>query len=310
MISELAPGSHRERPEAAWRSNGSQPVVLELVTIPDLRAWSRAQRSAGRRIGFVPTMGYLHEGHLALVDEARRRADSVVLSIFVNPLQFGPAEDLARYPRDLPRDRALASARGVDALFVPSVEEMYPAGSEVRVSPGPIAERWEGAARPGHFTGVLTVVAKLFHLVEPDLACFGQKDVQQLTLVRRMVRDLDWPVEIVAVPTVREPDGVARSSRNAYLSADDRRRAVVLSRALQAAHRAWSGGETRAPALEARMRQELGTEPTVAVEYISIADAEGLAPVDTADGCTIVAIAARLGGTRLIDNIMLGEGIR
>jgi len=284
--------------------------MLELTTIPDLKSWSRAQRAAGKRIGFVPTMGYLHEGHLALVDEARRRAEAVILSIFVNPLQFGPAEDLARYPRDLPRDRALASARGVDALFVPTVAAMYPPGSEVRLSPGPIAERWEGAARPGHFSGVLTVVAKLLHLVEPDLACFGQKDVQQLTLVRRMVRDLDWPVEIIAVPTVREPDGLALSSRNAYLGVEDRRRAVVLCRALQAAHQTWRGGETRAAALEAKMRQGLGAEPTVAVEYISIADPETLAPVDTADERTVVAIAARIGGTRLIDNIKLGEGIR
>jgi len=284
--------------------------MIELTTIPDLKSWSRAQRAAGKRIGFVPTMGYLHEGHLALVDEARRRAEAVILSIFVNPLQFGPAEDLARYPRDLPRDRALASARGVDALFVPTVAAMYPPGSEVRLSPGPIAERWEGAARPGHFSGVLTVVAKLLHLVEPDLACFGQKDVQQLTLVRRMVRDLDWPVEIIAVPTVREPDGLALSSRNAYLGVEDRRRAVVLCRALQAAHQTWRGGETRAAALEAKMRQELGAEPTVAVEYISIADPETLAPVDTADERTVVAIAARIGGTRLIDNVKLGEGIR
>jgi pantoate--beta-alanine ligase len=284
--------------------------MLEVTTIPELRSWTRSQRAAGRRIGFVPTMGYLHEGHLALVDEARRRADAVILSIFVNPLQFGPSEDLARYPRDLPRDRALASARGVDALFRPDVATMYPPGSEVRLSPGPIAERWEGASRPGHFAGVLTVVAKLFHLVEPDLACFGQKDVQQLTLVRRMVRDLDWPVEIVAVPTVREPDGLALSSRNGYLGAEDRKRAVVLSRALQAAHRAWLGGETRTSALELRMRQELSTEPTVAVEYISITDPEALAPVDTADERTVVAIAGRIGSTRLIDNIKLGEGIR
>jgi len=284
--------------------------MIELTTIPDLKSWSRTQRAAGKRIGFVPTMGYLHEGHLALVDEARRQAEAVILSIFVNPLQFGPREDLGRYPRDLPRDRALALARGVDALFVPTVADMYPPGSEVRLSPGPIAERWEGAARPGHFTGVLTVVAKLFHLVEPDLACFGQKDIQQLTLVRRMVRDLDWPVAIVAVPTVREPDGLALSSRNAYLGAEDRRRAVVLSRALQTAHQAWRGGETRAAGLEGQMRQELGREPAVAVEYISIADPEALAPVDMVDERTVVSIAARVGGTRLIDNIKLGEGIR
>jgi pantoate--beta-alanine ligase len=284
--------------------------MLELTTIPDLKSWIRTQRVAGKRIGFVPTMGFLHEGHLALVDEARRRADAVIMSIFVNPLQFGPAEDLARYPRDLPRDRVLASGRGVDALFVPTAASMYPRGSEIRVAPGPSAERWEGAARPGHFAGVLTVVAKLFHLVEPDLACFGRKDVQQLTLVRHMVRDLDWPVEIVAVPTVREPDGLALSSRNSYLSAADRSRAVVLSRALQAAHQAWSSGERRATAIEERMRRELRTQPEVAVEYISIVEPETLAPVALIDPSTLVAIAARLGGTRLIDNIEISKGIR
>ena len=283
--------------------------MLELTTIPDLKSWRRAQRTAGRRVGLVPTMGYLHEGHLALVDEAKRRADEVILSIFVNPLQFGPTEDLARYPRDLPRDRGLASARGVDVIFVPTVAAMYPPGSEVRVSPGPIAERWEGAARPGHFTGVLTVVAKLFHLVEPDIACFGQKDVQQLTLIRRMVEDLDWPVEIVSVPTVRESDGLALSSRNAYLGVGVRGRATVLSRALQAAHQAWRGGETSARGLELRIRQELAKEPSVTVEYISIADPDALAPVDGVDELTVVSLAARIGGTRLIDNIKLGEGI-
>ncbi|MEO7137572.1 MAG: pantoate--beta-alanine ligase [Gemmatimonadales bacterium] len=283
--------------------------MLELTTIPDLKSWRRAQRTAGRRVGLVPTMGYLHEGHLALVDEAKRRADEVILSIFVNPLQFGPTEDLARYPRDLPRDRGLASARGVDVIFVPTVAAMYPPGSEVRVSPGPIAERWEGAARPGHFTGVLTVVAKLFHLVEPDIACFGQKDVQQLTLIRRMVEDLDWPVEIVSVPTVRESDGLALSSRNAYLGADERGRAGVLSRALQAAHQAWRGGVTSPRGLELRIRQELAKEPSVTVEYISIADPDALAPVNGVDELTVVSLAARIGGTRLIDNIKLGEGI-
>jgi pantoate--beta-alanine ligase len=283
--------------------------MLELTTIPDLRSWTRTQRDAGLRIGLVPTMGYLHEGHLALVDEARHRADAVIMTIFVNPLQFGPNEDLARYPRDLPRDRALASARGVDALFVPPLEVMYPPGSEVRVMPGVTAERWEGAARPGHFTGVLTVVAKLFHLVEPDLACFGQKDIQQLSLVRRMVRDLDWPIEIVTVPTVREADGLALSSRNAYLGAEDRRRAVILSQALLAAHHAWCEGETRAEAIEQRMRLKLKTTPEVTVEYIAIVGPETLAPVTTVDAGTLVAIAGRVGGTRLIDNIVLAKGL-
>jgi pantoate--beta-alanine ligase len=186
---------------------------------------------------------------------------------------------------------------------------MYPAGSEVRVIAGAMAERWEGAARPGHFTGVLTVVAKLFHLTQPDVACFGQKDIQQLTLVRRMVRDLDWPLEIATVRTVREADGLAMSSRNAYLAPADRARAVVLSRALRAAHDGWRTGETRADALEVRMRDELGKEPGVTVEYIAVADPESLAPVQTADDTTIVALAARIGSTRLIDNIVLAQGI-
>ena len=283
--------------------------LLELTTIPDLRQWTGRQRAEGRRIGLVPTMGYLHEGHLALVDEARQRAEAVIMSIFVNPLQFGPTEDLARYPRDLPRDRALAVARGVDALFIPSLEMMYPPGSEVRVVPGPTAARWEGAARPGHFTGVLTVVAKLFHLIEPDLACFGQKDIQQLTLIKLLVRDLDWPIEIVAVPTVRESDGLALSSRNAYLRPEDRRRAVVLSRSLLAAHRAWCEGETRASAIEQRMQRELETTPEVAVDYIALVEPETLTPVTTVNAGTIVAIAGRIGGTRLIDNIVLARGL-
>jgi pantoate--beta-alanine ligase len=281
----------------------------ELTSRAELRAWTSSQRAAGRRVGLVPTMGYLHEGHLALVDEARRRAEAVIMSIFVNPLQFGLGEDLVRYPRDLPRDRSLAAGRGVDALFVPDVESMYPPGSEIRVVPGATAERWEGAARPGHFAGVLTVVAKLFHLVEPDLACFGRKDIQQLTLIKRMVRDLDWPIEIVEVPTVREPDGLALSSRNAYLQEGDRKAAVLLSRSLAAAHHAFCEGERRAAALEQRMQQELRSSSQVGVEYIAIVEPSGLTPVALVDGRTIVAIAARVGGTRLIDNITLAQGL-
>ena len=198
----------------------------------------------------------------------------------------------------------------MDLLFVPPVEAMYPPGSQVRVTPGAAAERWEGAARPGHFEGVLTIVAKLLHLVEPHLACFGQKDVQQLTLVRQMVRDLDWPVEIVAVPTVRELDGLALSSRNAYLRPDGRRRAAVISRALRAAYQAWCAGKTRASDLEMRMRRELEREPDVVLEYISVAEPEGLTPISEVDERTVVALAVRVGGTRLIDNINLGEGVR
>jgi pantoate--beta-alanine ligase len=287
----------------------SASSMVELTTLPDLRAWVRARRREGRRIGLVPTMGYLHEGHLALVDEARRRADTVVMSIFVNPLQFGPAEDLERYPRDLPRDRRLAEERGVDALFVPSEGVMYPQSPEIRIVPGPSAERWEGAARPGHFTGVLTVVAKLFHLTEPDVACFGRKDVQQAVLIRRMVRELDWPLELAVVPTVREPDGLALSSRNAYLDPEQRRRATALSGALREAHAAWRGGERSAAAIEARMRRLLEGHPDVVVEYIAVAEPESLAPVTEVRETTIVALAARVGRTRLIDNIVLGEGV-
>jgi pantoate--beta-alanine ligase len=283
--------------------------MIELSSIPDLRRWVRDERAAGRRIALVPTMGFLHEGHLRLVDEGRRRADRVIMSIFVNPLQFGPTEDLDRYPRDLPRDRALAEARGTDALFVPTEAVMYPPGSEIRVVPGETATRWEGAARPGHFEGVLTVVAKLFHLVEPDVACFGRKDIQQATLVRQMVRDLDWRLEIVVVPTVREPDGLALSSRNAYLDADHRPRAVVLSGALRAAHDAFRSGERNAAVLLATVRGALATEPTVKVEYVAVVEPATLAPVETVDADTVVALAARLGRTRLIDNIILGHGL-
>jgi pantoate--beta-alanine ligase len=283
--------------------------MIELTSVADVRAWVRARRREGRRIGLVPTMGYLHEGHLALVDEARRRADAVVMSIFVNPLQFGPAEDLERYPRDLPRDRRLAQERGVNALFVPSEAVMYPQTPEIRIVPGRSAERWEGASRPGHFTGVLTVVAKLFHLTEPDVACFGRKDVQQAVLIRQMVRELDWPLELAVVPTVREPDGLALSSRNAYLNPEQRRRATALSGALREAHAAWRRGERSAAAIEARMRSVLEVYPEVMVEYIAVAEPELLAPVDQVEETTVVAIAARVGRTRLIDNIVLGEGV-
>jgi pantoate--beta-alanine ligase len=283
--------------------------MIDLSTIPELRQWVGASRASGRRVALVPTMGYLHEGHLRLVDEARRRAEVVVMSVFVNPLQFGPTEDFARYPRDLARDRSLAEARGVDALFAPTDAIMYPPGSEIRVVPGATAERWEGAARPGHFAGVLTVVAKLFHLVEPGIATFGRKDIQQAVLVRQMVRDLDWPLEIVIVPTVREADGLALSSRNAYLDADERRQALVLSGALRSAHEAFAAGERRASALAAVMRRRLETETAVKVEYVAIAEPRALAPVDPVDAETVVALAARVGRTRLIDNIILGEGL-
>jgi pantoate--beta-alanine ligase len=282
--------------------------MREFTAVPDLWAYVRAERAGRRRIALVPTMGFLHEGHLALVDAARRAADAVVMSIFVNPLQFGPGEDLDRYPRDLARDRALARGRGVDALFVPEASTMYPPGSETRVAPGPAGERWEGAARPGHFTGVLTVVAKLLHLVEPDVVCFGQKDIQQSILVRRMLRDLDWPVEMVLVPTVREPDGLALSSRNIYLDPPARARALALSRGLRAAERAFREGERSAAAIEAAVRREVTAAPGVEPDYIAVAEPDTMAPVARAEPGTIVAVAVRVGSTRLIDNVILREG--
>lgn len=282
------------------------PVVAGIA---ELRDRIGAARRQGRRIGFVPTLGALHEGHLRLIDEAKRRTDFVVVSIFVNPLQFGPTEDLARYPRNVPRDTALCAGRGASLVFVPEVATMYPPGADTRVVPGPVASRWEGEVRPGHFAGVLTVVAKLFNLVQPDVAVFGQKDIQQVTLVRGMVRDLDMPIELAVVPTVREPDGLALSSRNVFLSPPERAAALVLSRALRAAADAFRGGERDGAVLRERVAAALGAEPAVKPDYIAVVDAERFEPVSAADAATIVALAARVGGTRLIDNVILGDGL-
>jgi pantoate--beta-alanine ligase len=283
--------------------------MIDLTTVAELKAWVRDARAAGRRIGLVPTMGALHEGHLALVDAARAGSDVVVMSVFVNPTQFATNEDLGRYPRDLARDRALATSRGVDVLFAPPVAVMYPEGSEVRVVPGKVAARWEGEFRPGHFAGVLTIVAKLFNLVEPAAAWFGQKDFQQATLICQMVRDLDFPLRVEVVSTVREPDGLALSSRNTFLSAADRAQALGLSRALAAAAAAYGSGEQMASALERIVRGGLVVHPGVAVEYIAVVDPQTLEPVQRADDATVVLIAARVGSTRLIDNLILGKGL-
>jgi pantoate--beta-alanine ligase len=285
--------------------------MLIVETIEALRAeLARARADAavlgGGRVALVPTMGFLHEGHLALVDEARRRGDVVVMSVFVNPLQFAPTEDLARYPRDPEGDAAKARARGVSLLFAPSVAELYPREPRVLVTPGALADRWEGSVRPGHFAGVLTVVAKLFHLVQPDVAVFGRKDLQQATLIRAMVRDLDFPIEIVVAPTTRERDGLAMSSRNVYLSPDDRRRALALSRALHLVEARWEGGERDAAILAAAGSAELHTEPDVVLDYFAVADPETLEPiVGTCARGAAVMVAARVGRTRLIDNVVL-----
>jgi pantoate--beta-alanine ligase len=261
---------------------------------------TRALRAAGRRVLLVPTMGALHEGHRELIRHARRVPGSTVVavSIFVNPLQFGPHEDLARYPRPLEADLEACREEGVELVFTPGVEHMYPPGADTTIVPGRPAEQLEGAVRPRHFAGVLTVVAKLFHIVAPDLAFFGEKDYQQLVLVRRMVRDLDFPVQVVGVPTVREPDGLALSSRNAYLTPADRARAATLQRALGAG----ASVSARGPAavLDAA-RAVLDEEPEIAVDYLELRDPD-LGPVP-AEGPARLLIAARLGTTRLIDNV-------
>jgi pantoate--beta-alanine ligase len=274
-----------------------------------------AARADGKRIAFVPTMGYLHEGHLALCEAASDAADFVVMSVFVNPLQFGPTEDFERYPRDLERDAALAESRNVDLLFAPDVAEMYPHGdSTVLVTAGVLEDRLCGAYRPGHFRGVLTVVAKLFHMVRPDVAIFGQKDLQQLVLLERMVRDLDFDLEIRAAPIVREPDGVALSSRNVYLPPQERAAAPALYRALRAGQAAFAaataaaatgGVGVSADAVIGAARAELQGEPLIELQYLQLVDVHTLADITTAVPGNALAIAAYLGRTRLIDNVIL-----
>jgi len=283
--------------------------MLSISDPAAMREHARDVRRGGRRLGFVPTMGALHAGHLALVADARTRADAVVLSVFVNPLQFGPGEDFARYPRDLPRDSGLAERAGVDVLWAPAPDAMYPEPPRVTVQPGPAGERLEGAVRPGHFAGVLTVVAKLLHAVEPDVAIFGRKDFQQAALIRRMVRDLGFPVEIVVAPTVREPDGLAMSSRNAYLDAGARAAAAALSRALATAVEAFRAGERGGTALSGRARRVLEAEPGVAIDYVACVAPDTVEPVEAVNGTSVLALAARVGGTRLIDNVVLGAGL-
>ena len=265
-------------------------------------------RVRGKRIAFVPTRGFLHEGHLSLVDHAREHGDVVVMSIFVNPLQFGPHEDLARYPRDLPRDAALAAARGVDILFVPSAEEMYGAGTPaVTVVAAELGEQLEGHFRPGHFEGVLTVVAKLCNIVQPDVAVFGQKDFQQYVLIRRMCADLDFPIEIVVAPTVREADGLAMSSRNTYLDAEQRQSALQIARALSVARELYRSGERDGRVLVKAAAAVLTLDPAVRPQYVELVDARTLTPVETASAESVMAIAAHVGTTRLIDNMSMEQ---
>jgi pantoate--beta-alanine ligase len=278
-----------------------------FTTIDEMRAESRALRHAGRRLGFVPTMGALHEGHLSLVRAARASTGAVAASIFVNPTQFGPNEDLAKYPRSFERDCDLLRHEGVQVLFAPSVEEMYPAGAVTWVTVEELSGRLDGHSRPGHFRGVTTVVSKLFHIVEPDAAFFGQKDAAQLAIIRRMVRDQNLPVEIVACPIVREADGLAMSSRNAYLNPEQRKQALILNRSLMKVQQCRNGGETSAGKLSAAGREEFAVDDAVRLDYFEIVHPDSLDPIQDVSNGALVAVAAYVGGTRLIDNILLAS---
>jgi pantoate--beta-alanine ligase len=280
--------------------------VEVIRTIAELRAVCDRARAVGRSVGFVPTMGAFHEGHRSLLRRARAECDLAVCSIFVNPTQFDDPADLAAYPRDEEADLREAGALGIDLAFVPSVEEMYPAGApEVTVDPGPLGERLEGAARPGHFRGVATVVAKLFHAVGPCRAYFGEKDAQQLAVIRRMVRDLSFPVEVVPCPTVREPDGLAMSSRNRRLTPEQREAATCLFLALAEAAELARAGERDAAKLVAVMAREIGATPQARIDYVAVVDEETFEEVREIRGPARALVAARFGEVRLIDNLLL-----
>jgi pantoate--beta-alanine ligase len=277
-------------------------------TVSGLRQFLAAPRAAGKRIGLVPTMGYLHAGHMSLVQAARRECDVVVMSIFVNPKQFGPQEDFATYPRDMEGDLRQAREAGVDAVFTPSVEEMYPPGFLTEVIVHELTAPLCGASRPGHFNGVTTVVAKLLNIVGPDRAYFGQKDYQQVTIIRRMVTDLCMPLEVITCPTVREPDGLAMSSRNAYLNPAERQAALVLSRALRLAEERLAQGERQGARLTATLRDCIAQEPLARIDYVAVCDPQTLREVEQISGIILVALAVYIGKTRLIDNAVLKVG--
>lgn len=283
--------------------------MLSITTAKQMHEAATAFKKSGRSIGFVPTMGALHEGHLSLVRAARAQCDVVVVSIFVNPTQFGPNEDLAKYPRPFERDRTLLEAEKIELLFAPGVEEMYPTGAMTFANVEGLSERLDGKSRPGHFRGVTTVVSKLFHIITPDRAYFGQKDAAQVAVIRRMVRDLLFPVEIIACPIVREADGLAMSSRNIYLDPAERKQALVLHRALEAVEDAF-GDELKNPAKLKQIAAGIfQREPAVVVDYIEIVDPDTLEPLTgQITSRALVAIAAKVGSTRLIDNTMLRAG--
>ena len=272
-----------------------------------IAAFKTARSQLRGTLGLVPTMGYLHEGHLALVRRAREENDALAVSIFVNAPQFGPSEDFATYPRDLERDQAILQNEGVDLVFTPSAEEMYPKGYAIWVEVGRLAQRLEGQHRPGHFRGVATVVAKLFNIARPDRAYFGQKDGQQVAVIKRMVGDLNMAVDIATVPTVRQPDGLALSSRNSYLSPGERQAAPVVYRALCHAQALWERGERDAEILRGEVRRILEGEPIVEeIDYVSVADASSLDELANVEEPVMLSVAVRMGKTRLIDNVLLG----
>jgi len=276
-----------------------------IRTLPSMTAWSERLRREGVTIGFVPTMGALHDGHRSLIRAARLQCDALVVSIFVNPTQFSPTEDLSKYPRPIARDRTLCREEGVDVCFEPSASAMYPNGFQTTVTVPTLARRWEGEARPHHFTGVATVVTKLFGAVQPHIALFGQKDYQQAALVRQLVQDLNLGVKIQIRPTVRERDGLAMSSRNVYLSANERRIAPLLSQALQIGKRMIADGIRDVAAIERAMRQTLKREPTIQVEYLSVCDPDSLEPLPVITTRAVILVAVRIGSIRLIDNLLV-----
>lgn len=282
---------------------------MKVLETPEaMNGWSRTVRANGGAIGLVPTMGYFHEGHVSLMRAAKRENDQTVVSLFVNPTQFGPNEDLARYPRDFERDSTMAADAGVDVLFCPAAKAMYPDGYRTYVEVEELGAVLCGASRPGHFRGVTTVVAKLFHIVEPHAAYFGQKDYQQSVIIRKMAADLNIGVTIQVLPTVREADGLAMSSRNTYLSPDERRQAPVLYRGLLEAEAAYRTGERRAIALRAKVEADVKTAPAARVDYIEVVHPDTLKPVETiGTGGAVLALAVFVGKTRLIDNIILKE---
>jgi pantoate--beta-alanine ligase len=276
-----------------------------MKVVEKINDMKRLRQQIAEPVGLVPTMGYLHEGHLALVRQARAENSSVVVSIFVNPTQFGPQEDFKQYPRDTQRDLALLEKEKADIVFMPSVTEMYPAQFNSWIEVGKVTERLEGASRPGHFRGVATVVAKLFNIVQPTRAYFGQKDAQQAIVIKKMVADLNMNLEVVACPTVREPDGLAISSRNIYLNPQERQAAIVLYQALNLAHKSWSQGEKDAERIRQEMIALIKRQPLADIDYVSIADTETLDELDTVSPPALVSLAVTIGKTRLIDNIVL-----